>query len=376
MKTLLVRIGFLAVLLSGFIRVVSPQPAAAQASSEVERGAYLVSIAGCPVCHSPFKPEYSDLSKLSLDQIKVLAYDEDRASDTSRLMAGGRVFDLGPAGFVISANLTPDVETGIGGWTDDQVKIAIRTGLTPEGRVLFPLMPYASFNNLSDEDLNAIVAYLRTLPAVKNQVPLEGQVSTEGMQPLTMQFGVPPVDSTDRMARGKYLVNVVMDCNSCHTPLDPATGRPRQDLYLAGGQPYEGPWGIVYGGNITPDEATGLGKWSKADRQRAIITGVRPDGRRLAVMPWGTYSHINSQDLDALVTYLTEGVPAVSNEVPQAVIAEGMEMTAPVPVEESTPAAKPGGVQLWLAALGGVAVGAGIIIAITLATQNRKKPAK
>src|SRR3954468_22586062 len=98
-------------------------------------------------------------------------------------MAGAKPGGGGRGRKVYTANLTSDVETGIGGWTDEQVKTAIRTGQIPSGRILVPVMPYRAFNSMSDTNLDSVVAYLRTLPAIKNKIP-DPTFSTEGFQPL------------------------------------------------------------------------------------------------------------------------------------------------------------------------------------------------
>ncbi len=315
-----------------------PKSTMAQTDDLVARGEYLAKVAGCISCHSPFQEAYLNPETLTLEQIKTLIYAEQQAQDFSRLLSGGRVFPLGPAGIVISRNLTPDSATGLGAWTNEQIEIAIRTGQRIDGRILFPLMPYHGFNGMADDDLTALIAYLRSVPAVSNAVSTEGQISTEGFQALPMPTGITAPDKSDQVAYGDYLVNHIMGCTDCHTPVDPATGAPILDKFLGGGQPYEGPWGIVYGGNITPDPETGLGQWSAEDIKRALIAGIRRDGRRLAIMPWEVYKNLNGEDVDAVIAYLQKGVPAVSNEVPAStVVPEMLEMVA-LPAEAPAPA--------------------------------------
>jgi hypothetical protein len=90
------------------------------------------------------------------------------------------------------------------------------------------------------------------------------------------------------------------------------------DKYLAGSQPYEGPWGIVYGGNITPHTDTGIGKWSDEDILRVLQQGVRPDGRRVVLMPWQDYAPLTAEDAAAVLHYLRNDVKPVDNLVPAA----------------------------------------------------------
>jgi mono/diheme cytochrome c family protein len=294
----------------------------------VAQGRYIATIAGCTSCHTPDKAEYQDPKKLTIEQIQTIAFDGEIALDTNKFIAGGRLFDLGPAGVVFSRNLTADKTTGIGTWTDEQVKIAIKTGLDANGKTLFPVMPYHVFNGMADSDIEAVVAFIRSVNPIKNEVQ-EKTVSTEGLPTLPYSQGISAPDPADKAARGAYLVNNVMACTDCHTPLDPATGAPIMEKYLAGGQPYEGPWGIVYGGNITPDPKTGIGDWTEEQIKSTMISGTRKDGRRLILMPWYAYQSLTPQDADAVAYYLKNGLTAVSNEVPAASLNPDFMVMAP-----------------------------------------------
>jgi mono/diheme cytochrome c family protein len=229
---------------------------------------------------------------------------------------------------LLTRNLTPDKETGLGAWTDEQIKLAVKTGVNHDGKILFPVMPYHVYNGMADTDLDAVVAYLRSINAVSNQIP-ESTIPTAGFPTPPYTTGIVAPDASDKAARGAYLVNSVMGCTDCHTPVDPTTGAPQMDKYLAGKQPYEGPWGIVYGGNITPDNETGIGAWTDEELKRAILTGVRNDGRRLILMPWFVYSSLTDEDADAVVYYLKNVLPAVNNQIPAAALNEGFEQIAP-----------------------------------------------
>ena len=127
-------------------------PLAARAETPVERGLYLVTITGCGDCHTP----------------GALFGKPDKA----KLLAGSDV-GFGDPGFGVwvGQNLTPDKETGLGGWTSDQIVTAITTGKIPDGRMLSPIMPWPALSKLTHEDALAIAAYLKSLPAVKNAVP-------------------------------------------------------------------------------------------------------------------------------------------------------------------------------------------------------------
>ena len=318
------------------LMIVKAQEATEEATAEMtdeeallERGHYLINIGGCISCHTPPKEEYADFASLSLEQaIDISLFALDTLDVENRELAGGRAFDLGPMGVILSRNITPDVETGIGAWTDEEIEAAIRIGVSSDGYRLFPIMPYRNFYSLSEYDMDAIIAYLRSLPPVVNEVPRIGP-SGEGIAPdLVLSDDVLSTaapDSSDPVALGAYLVNTVMSCADCHTPIDETTGAPIFDQWLAGGQPWEGPWGIVYGGNITPHEVTGIGSWSDEDIARAVREGVRIDGRRLVLMPWEDYELTSDDDIAAIVAYL-RSIPAVDNEIPAPAIEEAFQI--------------------------------------------------
>jgi mono/diheme cytochrome c family protein len=138
--------------------------------SQIERGKYLVTIASCNDCHTPGyflgKPEFS------------------------RTLAGSEVgFTIPGLGAFVGRNLTPDKETGLGNWTDDQIISAITAGIRPDGRRLAPIMPWQGLSHLSSDDAHAIVAYLRSLPPVNNAVP--GPFGPKEI-PTTLVFTIVP----------------------------------------------------------------------------------------------------------------------------------------------------------------------------------------
>jgi hypothetical protein len=99
-------------------------------------------------------------------------------------------------------------------------------------------------------------------------------------------------------------------------------------MFLAGGQPFEGPWGIVYGGNITPHEETGIGSYTEADLALVLSAGIMPDGRRTILMPWYSYTNLTPEDLRAVVTFLLEGLEPIDNEIPEPAVEEPFQLFA------------------------------------------------
>ena len=187
----------------------------------MERGTYLTqSIVACGNCHTP--------------------KDRDGKPIADRELAGGFVINA-PVFHSVSPNITPDKETGIGNWTDDQIVDAIRNGKRPDGTTIGPPMPIEYYHNLSDSDVRAIVAYLRTVKPIKNKT----EKSTYKI-PLPAQYGptvtsVPDMPRTDKVAYGRYLATALGHCMDCHTPM--VNGRSDMTKVGAGGRQFE-----VHGG--------------------------------------------------------------------------------------------------------------------------------
>ncbi|MDP1749955.1 MAG: cytochrome c [Reyranella sp.] len=256
------------------------------AQSTVERGKYLVeSIMGCGNCHTPQGPN---------------------GPLPGKTLAGGLEFEHPGFFKAYSTNITPDPETGIGKWTDAQIKVAIREGRRPDGTLIRPPMPFELYRGLADADLDAVVAYLRTVPAVKNVTPK----STYEI-PLPPTYGLPidkPIEApskSDKLAYGAYLTGPLGHCIECHTP-PAANGRAQYDTLLgAGGRQFHGPFGLSVAKNITPDPDQGLGKWSDAEIERAIRKGIDRQGQPLKPpMGFAYYDKISAGDMAALIAYL------------------------------------------------------------------------
>lgn len=310
---------------------------------KVARGRYIASIAGCVGCHSP-------IDKQTFTPV------------AGKEFTGGEEFDLGPLGKAYSKNLTSDKKTGLGEWTDDEIKTAITTGVSRDGLHLFPIMPYTTFTNMSDQDLDDLVAFLRTIPPQENSVERRQILPPEQLPHIERKSGIVAPDSKDTVERGRYLFRAILVCNDCHTPLNPETNAPVMEKYLAGGQPFEGPWGIVYGGNITPDQETGIGTWTDKDIERLLRTQVRPDGRVAVVMPaLLIYTNLSDDDMKAVINYLKNDVKPVNAVVPAAKLNEGFEKYVEI-APETPPVNIPliAGVVLGVAAL--VAGGAFLVM--------------
>ena len=241
--------------------------------------------------------------------------------------SGGRKYE-GAFGTVYSTNITPDRQTGIGGWTDDQIITAIRLGRRPNGERLIPVHPYPVFNGMAAGDLRALVAFLRTLPAVnrpntpkKITMPLfESVFLPTWLAAFAPRETPPPTAPTTGLARGEYLVRAVGHCGECHTPRG-ATYATDNARFL-GGSP-KGPDDNPVP-NITPDKDTGL-TWSEEQIAEFLETGLKPDGDVVQGLmdevingtgPLGGYKALTKADRLAIAQYL-KAVPPVRNKIPR-----------------------------------------------------------
>jgi cytochrome c553 len=252
------------------------------AEGQVERGRYLVeAVAACGNCHTPRGAEGPRMD---------------------RYLAGGehiRHKDFA----AVSSNITPDPETGIGRWTDAQLFKAIREGKRPDGSLIGPAMPSQFYRALANDDVAAIIAYLRAVPPVYNAT---GKSRYEIAFPSSWGPAVGHIDAPpreDKVAYGSYLAGPIARCMGCHTAhKDDEVG------IGAGGTPFYGPWGISVSANITP---AGIGDWTDAELERVIRSGVARDGHKLfPPMPFAYYMQIAADDMAALIAYL-RSLPAI-----------------------------------------------------------------
>jgi mono/diheme cytochrome c family protein len=254
---------------------------AAGAETPVERGEYLVrGPMGCGNCHTPMGPEGPDMAKE---------------------LAGGMAVVDDAMMTAVSANITP--AGPVGQWSDAELARAIREGIRPDGSLIGPPMPFTFYRGLSDDDLAAVVAFLRTLPPVENATP-----KSEYRIPLPPAYG-PPVEHVAAIPRGPtveygaYMAGPVAHCLECHTPLGPEG--PMVDVALGqGGFEFPGPWGVSVAPNITsgPD---GLAGYSDDEIKAMITQARRPDGSAmLPPMPYGYLARMTPEDLEAIVRYL------------------------------------------------------------------------
>ena len=197
-------------------------------------------------------------------------------------LAGGRPINT-PFGTFFGTNISPDPATGIGKWTDEDFVRAMTKGLSPEGNQYFPVFPYTSFHNITQEDLIALKAYLFSIPAVNQKNIPHDLILSIGRQALLMiwknvvwspQTFISNPEQTKSWNRGAYIAQALAHCGECHTPRN-LLGGLKTYLHFSGSK--EGPEGEL-APNITPHKITGIGDWTKEDISYFLETGMKPDG--------------------------------------------------------------------------------------------------
>ena len=276
-----------------------------QKFSEIERGRYLAAAADCFACHT--------------------------VQDSGKPYAGGRPLET-PFGSITSPNITPDQETGIGSWTDDQFDTAVRKGIRPDGSHLYPAMPYTSYTKMSRQEVLAIRAYLNTVDPIRNPVtvntlpfPFNIRTSLAVWKKLYFKPGEykPDPDQSAEWNRGASLIEGAGHCSACHTPRS-FLGGEKASRYLQGAS-LQG-W---FAPDITNDDKIGLGKWTADD----IVTYLKSGHNRFsaATGPMAeevvhSTSNLNDDDLRAIAIYL-KSVPG-KNTSPEPLPATDPKMVA------------------------------------------------
>jgi mono/diheme cytochrome c family protein len=286
------------------------KPAQAQASTirldmspaRVARGKYIFeSLCDCDGCHSE-----RDFTRFG-----------GPVAPAGRGKGGQFPPEMGLPGTVVAPNITPDVETGLGRWTDGEKIRAIREGVDRDGRALFPMMPYTYYARMSDEDVQALVAFMNTMAPVRNPLP-----QTRLNFPVNLMIkGVPrPVAAPPAPARGnqvqygEYLATLA-GCVECHS--EQVHGQLVAGKQFAGGRVFRMPFGTVVTANITPDLDTGIGKWTEKHflekfgeyREYVKLGPPKAGPDAFTLMPWLSLSQLPEEDLKAIYAYLRQQPP-------------------------------------------------------------------
>jgi mono/diheme cytochrome c family protein len=225
----------------GLLVAIVSRPAIAdpQDFPQIERGRYLAVLSDCASCHT--------------------------VPGSNQQFSGGRSIET-PFGNIVAPNITPDAETGIGTWSDDQFEAAVRKGIRRDGSRLYPAMPYNAYTKMSRDDVLAIRAYLNTLTPVRNAVvantlpfPFNIRAAMRAWDALYFTEGEyrPEPNQSTEWNRGAFLVTGPGHCGACHTPKT-FLGGDKTDQFLRGS--YLQGWSAL---DITNDSRLGLGRWSK-----------------------------------------------------------------------------------------------------------------
>jgi len=283
----------------------APEMKIALTPDRIAHGAYLAKhVAGCIGCHSSHNWSFYDGPVFD-----------------STYAAGGERFDqdMGYPGVFYSRNITP---YSLGRWTDGEIFRAITCGVSKNGSALSDAMPYTVFGALDSDDIVSVIAYLRTIKAIKKDIPAS-QIDfpaniTINTLPRKAAFTYKP-DTTNHVAYGKYLVTMA-GCASCHTPIK--NGKPIPNMDFSGNQQFPFTKYVVSSANITPDEETGIGSWTKTafiNRFKSFsdtsyhLQKVTPDDPN-TLMPWLEYTGLTTADLGDIYEYLRT-VPPVKSVV-------------------------------------------------------------
>ena len=292
-------------MLAGASPAVEPDPASPEPAA---RGAYILRAAGCATCHTD-------------------------VANGGAFLAGGRYLSS-PWGAIAVPNITPDPETGIGGWSDEDFVRALRDGKSPTGRTYYPAFPYTAYTGMRREDMLDLKAYLDTVEPVvaankphRLRFPFSVRLALHPWRWLFFERGPAAPDPAldERLARGRYLVESLGHCAACHTPRN-MLGASKRARHLAGSR--YGPGGLSVP-NITPDAETGIGSWSEVDLVFFLRTGFTPagddvQGEMREAIDDGL-RHLTQEDLEAMAAYL-KALPAIPNRV---------SATAPAPAAAS-----------------------------------------
>jgi len=250
----------------------------------VARGEYLARAGDCIACHTA--PE-------------------------GRIFAGGRAMPT-PFGTLYSSNITPDRETGIGKWTVDDFYQGMHRGRFPDGGLMYPAMPFASYTKVTRDDIHAIFAYLKTIPPVnqKNRehdlrFPYNNRELILGWRTLFFTEGEykPDPSKSAEWNRGAYLVEGLGHCGMCHSPINVLGGTTQSEAFKGGLIPMQN-W---YAPSLTSNREAGLGDWSIKDITDLLRTGVSARGvvyGPMAEVVYNSLQYLSDNDVRAMAVYL------------------------------------------------------------------------
>lgn len=261
-----------------FSQTVEPQ------QDVIARGEYLARAGDCTACHT---------------------------SPEGKPFAGGRAMPT-PFGTIYTSNITPDPETGIGKWTADDFYKTMHEGRFPDGGLLYPAMPYASYTKVSRDDSDAIYAYLRSVPAVRQEnrehdlrFPYNNRSLILGWRTLYFKEGEfqPDSSKSGEWNRGAYLVEGLGHCGMCHSPINALGGTSESEAFKGGLIPMQD-W---YAPSLTSNKEAGLGDWSIEDISDLLQKGISHRGvvyGPMAEVVYNSLQYMTDADIKAMSVYL------------------------------------------------------------------------
>jgi mono/diheme cytochrome c family protein len=259
--------------------------AGAAAETLVERGSYLVNaVMACDGCHTPRGPGGFNMER--------------------RFSGGSIVWDT-PAYTVHGSNITPDNDTGIGVWSENDIKRLLTEGVRPNGVPVAPQMPYGFYRILTPRDRDAIAAYLKTVTPVSNEVP--SPVYKAAAYPVPLPGAETSIGDSvpdDPVKRGFYLASLA-HCMECHSR-KPDGVQDFKNWWGKGGHEMKGPFGSVVVPNISAHKEKGVGAWTDAELKRVLTEGIGRDGRalKLPMARQRYFSKMTEQDLNAIILWV------------------------------------------------------------------------
>jgi mono/diheme cytochrome c family protein len=263
----------------------------AAAETPVERGGYLVNaVMGCDSCHTPRGP--SDLKIPS-------------GLNAERRFSGGIEVWETPAYSVRGTNITTDRDTGIGAWSEDDIKRLLTQGVRPNGVQVAPQMPYGFYKILTPGDLDAITSYLKTIEPVSNEMPPPVYKTAAYHAPLPgAETSIGDTVPADPVSRGFYLGTLAY-CMACHSRR-PDGVLDFKNWWGKGGFEMKGLFGSVIVSNISSHKEKGVGALTDAELKRALTEGIGHDGRllKLPMARQAFYSKMTEQDLNAIIAWV------------------------------------------------------------------------
>ena len=303
----------------------------------IARGRYLATgPAHCTECHGSNFAAFQSFYEESAPPVKTTGITADEGQAPGRApvesaplaLSGGYRFPIGPLGTLYSKNLTPDIETGIGRYSDPQIARMLRHGVRPDGQASIPLL--MPFGNMSDDDIVAILSFLRAQPAVRNVVPenewtLLGKVMRTLVAAAKPNMDVHPPRTAPAqqptLERGEYLARSVANCGGCHTAFNEMTGSPTAPAFTGGNlmEPaeQEGADRSLWfrPPNLTPRDGSALMKFP--DRA-TFVARFKVGGRHYegSPMPWEAFARMAPEDVGALYEFL-HAQPALGERSPE-----------------------------------------------------------